>query len=160
MRETTLCYLSKNDCYLMLYRVKKKNDANHDKWIGVGGGMLDGETPKECAIREVWEETGYTMHSPVYRGIVNFYSTDYEDEVMHIFTSNQFSGEQIDCDEGALAWVPISQVPNLPGWEGDRIFLTLLATDAPFFHLSLYYEKDNLVKAILNKEELSLPFEQ
>ncbi len=160
MRETTLCYLSKDNCYLMLHRVKKKNDANHEKWIGVGGGMLAGETPEECAIREVWEETGYTMHSPLYRGVVRFYSDIYEDEVMHLFTATKFSGEEIDCDEGVLAWVPVKDVPSLPGWEGDRIFLSLLAKGAPFFHLSLYYKGDKLERALLEEKELPLPYQE
>ena len=160
MRTTTLCYLIKNDCYLMLHRVKKKNDANHEKWIGVGGGMLEGETPKQCAIREVWEETGYTMHDPTYRGIVYFHSDIYEDEVMHIFTSLDFSGEEIICNEGDLAWVPIAEVPNLPSWEGDRIFLHLLAKESDFFNLSLYYKGDKLEKAILDDIPIPLPFKQ
>ena len=157
MRETTLCYLQKDSCYLMLHRVKKQNDANHDKWIGVGGGLFPGETPLECAIREVWEETGYTMQDATYRGVVNFHCDMAEDEIMHLFTSENFTGEPIECNEGDLQWVPIDLVPSLPGWVGDRIFLKLLKEGAPFFAWSLYYEGDNLISAILDGQPIPLP---
>ena len=145
MRESSLCYLIKNNCYLMLHRVKKKNDVNRDKWIGIGGGMLEGETPTECAIRETQEETGYTMHTPLYRGVVYFSSDVAEDEIMHLFTCDNFSGEEIECDEGELLWVPIEKVPSLPTWEGDHIFLDLLSQNTPFFTLHLRYCGERLI---------------
>lgn len=152
--QTTLCYLEKDGCYLMLHRVKKKNDVNHDKWIGVGGKLEPGEDARACVLREVREETGLTMHAPVYRGIVDFYSAPWPPERMHLFTCTDFSGEMIDCDEGCLEWVDKAAVQDLPVWQGDKIFFKLLAEDAPFFHLELTYEGNVLVKAVLEGENL------
>ena len=139
MFNTTLCYLEQNGSYLMLHRIKKEHDINHDKWIGVGGKFEEGESPEECALREVKEETGLTMHSWNYRGIVTFVSDQYEAESMHLFTSSDFSGNRIDCDEGVLEWVPIDQISSLPLWTGDRIFFRLLMENRPFFSLKLQY---------------------
>lgn len=150
MRNTTLCYLEKDGCYLMLHRVKKKNDINHDKWIGVGGGIEEGETPLDCIIREVREETGYELCSPEYRGILYFYPDTGEDEVIHLFTSKNFSGDQIICDEGDLVWVKKEEIRDFPIWEGDKLFLDLLDKSTAFFSLSLFYVGDRLVKAILD----------
>lgn len=147
---TTLCYLEQDDNYLMLHRIKKEHDINHDKWVGVGGKFEEGESPEECALREVKEETGLTMHSWNYRGIVTFVSDQYEAESMHLFTSSDFSGNLIDCDEGVLEWVPIDHVPSLPLWTGDLIFFRLLREDRPFFSLKLQYEGDKLVYAALD----------
>lgn len=155
MRNTTLCYLEKDGCYLMLHRVKKKNDINHDKWIGIGGGIEEGETPLDCIIREVREETGYELRSPEYRGILYFYPDTGEDEVIHLFTSKDFSGNQIVCDEGDLVWVKKEEIRDLTIWEGDKLFLDLLDKSTSVFSLSLFYVGDRLVKAILDGKTIA-----
>ena len=151
MINTTLCYIRRGEDYLMLHRVKKKNDINHDKWIGVGGKFEDKESPEDCLLREVWEETGLTLTGYRYRGIVTFVSDRYETELMHLFTAHRWTGTVKDCDEGVLEWVPRAKVARLPSWEGDRIFLDLLAREEePFFSLKLCYEGDLLALAVLN----------
>lgn len=151
MINTTLCYIRRGEDYLMLHRVKKKNDINHDKWIGVGGKFEDKESPEDCLLREVWEETGLTLTGYRYRGIVTFVSDRYETELMHLFTADRWTGTIKDCDEGVLEWVPRAKVARLPSWEGDRIFLDLLAREEePFFSLKLCYEGDRLALAVLN----------
>jgi len=150
MINSSLCYMERGDEYLMLHRIKKKNDMNQDKWIGVGGKFLDGESPEECLLREVLEETGLSLTSWRYRGIVTFASDKWETEYMHLFTADAWRGEIIDCDEGALEWVEKSKVSSLPIWEGDKIFLRLLAEDESFFSLKLRYEGETLVYAALN----------
>ena len=150
MLNTTLCYIERDGRYLMLHRVKKVNDINHDKWIGIGGKFEDKESPEDCVLREVREETGLTLTSYAYRGLVTFVSDRYETEYMHLFTADGFAGELIECDEGTLEWVPKERVPDLPTWAGDRIFLDLLMRDVPFFSLKLAYEGDRLVLAVLN----------
>ena len=157
MLNTTLCYIEQDGKYLMLHRVKKKNDINHDKWIGIGGKFEDKESPEDCALREVKEETGLTLTSYAYRGLVTFVSDRYGTEYMHLFTADGFTGELIDCDEGTLEWVDKALVPTLPTWAGDRIFLELLARDVPFFSLKLEYVGDTLVRAVLDGKELPLP---
>lgn len=152
--QTTLCYLEQNGCYLMLHRIKKKNDVNHDKWIGVGGKLDPGETAEACALREVWEEIGLTMQSPAYRGIVDFTCEPWPAERMHLYTCTDFTGTLTDCNEGTLELVPKPEVENLPIWQGDKIFLRLLAEGAPFFHLELTYHGDTLVQAVLEGETL------
>ncbi len=154
MLNTTLCYIEQNECWLMLHRVKKENDINRDKWIGIGGKFEDKESPEECLLREVREETGLTLTRYRYRGLVTFVSDRYETEYMHLFTADGFTGELIDCDEGTLEWVPVAQVPALPTWAGDRIFLDLLTKDVPFFSLKLAYEGDRLVQAVLDGEDI------
>ena len=156
MLNTTLCYIEQDGKYLMLHRVKK-NDINHDKWIGIGGKFEEKESPEDCALREVREETGLTLTSYAYRGLVTFVSDRYETEYMHLFTADGFTGELIDCDEGTLEWVDKALVPTLPTWAGDRIFLELLARDVPFFSLKLEYVGDTLVRAVLDGRERSLP---
>lgn len=158
MKNTTLCYIEKDGAYLMLHRTKKENDGNHNKWIGVGGHCEENESPDECIRREVLEETGLVLHQLSYRGLVTFVSDLYEGEYMHIFTSTAFSGLISACDEGELLWVQKTQVPSLPIWEGDRIFLNLLAENAPFFSLKLVYTGSILNCAILNG--ISLDFRQ
>lgn len=147
---TTLCYLEKDDSYLMLHRVSKKNDINHDKWIGVGGHFEHAESPEDCLKREVQEETGLTLNSFEFRGIVTFVSDDSEAEYMHLFTSKDFSGEMRECDEGKLEWVKIDKIDSLELWEGDKIFLRLLKEKAPFFSLKLVYKNGVLVHKELN----------
>ncbi|MBQ8894964.1 MAG: 8-oxo-dGTP diphosphatase [Clostridia bacterium] len=149
MIDTTLCYLEQNECYLMLHRIKKEKDVNKDKWIGVGGKLEPGETPEQCARREIWEETGLTAENLEYRGIVDFRCTGWPDERMYLFWSDSFTGALKECDEGTLEWVPKEKMDTLPQWEGDRIFLKLLEERAPFFHLDLQYEGDRLVKHTL-----------
>ncbi len=156
MKYTTLCYPERDGKYLMLHRVKKEHDANRDKWIGIGGKFLDGESPEECLLREVREETGLTLTSWRYRGIVTFVSDKWETEYMHLFTADDWLGEIGDCDEGELAWVEKSAVESLPIWEGDKLFLRLLAENAPFFSLKLRYEGEKLVYAALNGRKTAL----
>ena len=141
--------------YLMLHRVKKKNDINHDKWIGVGGGFEHGESPEECALRETREETGLTLTDCRFRGIVTFDCEGQETLYMHLFTASGWTGELTDCDEGELEWVPKEKVYDLPIWEGDKIFFRLLEEDRPFFSLKLSYSaEDVLLRAILDGKEL------
>ena len=155
-RKSTLCYLEKDGKYLMLHRIKKKNDVNHDKWIGVGGKFEAAESPEECALREVMEETGYHMDGWRYRGVVTFVCEPWPVEYMHLFTCDAFSGSQIDCDEGVLEWVPKENITSLPLWQGDKIFLKLLWQEAPFFSLKLVYNGDDLQTAVLNGQKLDI----
>ena len=149
-RHTTLCYIERGDEWLLLHRVKKEQDANRDKWIGLGGKLEPGESPEACLLREVREEAGLTLTSYRYRGIVNFFSDRWEAECMHLFTADGFSGTPGDCDEGELAWIKKADFAALPQWEGDRIFLRLLEEDAPFFTLTLRYVGETLRSAELN----------
>ena len=125
---TTLCYLEKDGQYLMLHRISKKNDVNKGKWIGVGGHFEEGESPEECMLREVFEETGYT--------------------------ADGFTGTMKECDEGKLKWIPKDEIWNLRLWEGDKIFLKLLNEDVPFFSLKLSYKGDELVETVLDGRPL------
>lgn len=150
MINTTLCHIEKDGKYLMLHRIKKEKDLNRDKWVGIGGKFENGESPEECNLRETLEETGLTLNSYRYCGIVTFVSDKWETEYMHIFHSDNFSGELKACDEGVLEWVDISEIYNLPIWEGDKIFLKLIEEKRPFFSLKLEYCGERLVKAILN----------
>ena len=150
---TTLCYIEKDGCYLMLHRISKKNDINRDKWIGVGGHFEGGESPEECLLREVKEETGLTLTDYRFRGIVTFVSDDDPPEYMCLYTATGFYGDMISCDEGTLEWVPFSRISELNLWEGDRIFFRLLQENAPFFSLKLLYRKGRLVKKILDGKE-------
>lgn len=154
MRNTTLCHIERDGKYLMLHRVKKKNDLNQDKWVGIGGKFEDKESPEECNIRETLEETGLLLNSMRYCGIVTFVSDKWETEYMHIFHSDDFSGELKDCDEGELCWVDIKEIYNLPIWEGDKIFLRLIEEKVPFFSLKLQYEGDKLINSVLNGEKI------
>lgn len=155
MRNTTLCYIHNDRGQtLLLHRVKKERDLNRDKWIGVGGGFEDKESPQECLVREVLEETGLTLTSYRYRGIVTFVSDEWETEYMHLFTADGFTGELIRCDEGDLEWVDDDRVLSLPTWEGDRLFLERLWQDTPFFSMKLQYEGDTLVYAAVDDEVL------
>ena len=153
--QTTLCYLEQDGAYLMLHRIKKKNDINHDKWIGIGGKFEEGESPEDCAMREIREETGLVPKDLRYRGIVTFVSDFCPTEYMHLFTAEQFSGKMHACDEGELAWVDKKKIGELPIWEGDRIFLSLLAEEHPFFSLKLVYRGETLVEAVLNGRPLA-----
>ena len=155
MKNTSLCYIEKDGRYLMLHRTRKQNDENHDKWIGIGGKFEAGESPEDCMLREVREETGLSLESWRFRGIVTFVSDEWGTEYMHLFTAGSFTGSLRDCDEGELEWVEKKRIPSLPIWEGDRIFLRLLEEEANFFSLKLCYKGDKLVRAVLNgREEL------
>lgn len=158
MHNSTLGYLENaRGEYLMLHRVKKKADVNKNKWIGVGGHFEEGESPDECFCREVLEETGLTLAGFRFRGVVTFLSAGWDGEYMYLFTADSWTGELADdCNEGELAWVPKEQVPELPIWEGDRIFLRLLAEDHPPFLLTLEYERDRLIRAVLDGKDLSV----
>ena len=155
MWNTTLCYIERQGQYLMLHRVKKENDINKDKWIGIGGKFEDGESPEECALREIREETGLTVTGYRYRGIVTFVSDRWVTEYMHLFTARTDQAEFIDCDEGDLEWVDKDKVKDLPIWTGDKIILDLLNQDVPFFSLKLSYVGDTLVEAVLNGKAIS-----
>ena len=155
MKNTSLCYIEKEGRYLMLHRTKKAGDENRDKWIGIGGKFEAGESPEDCMLREVREETGLSLSSWSFRGIVTFVSDEWGTEYMHLFTADGFAGSLRDCDEGELEWVEKARIPSLPIWEGDKIFLRLLDQGADFFSLKLCYHGDKLVRAVLNgKEEL------
>ena len=153
MINTTLCHIEKDGKYLMLHRIKKQNDLNQDKWIGIGGKFEPQESPEQCNRREAYEETGLILGKCDYRGIVTFVSDKWGTEYMHIFTCRDFTGKIKECDEGVLEWVDKKDVYDLPLWEGDKIFLKLIEyPDYPFFSLRLEYNGDALISAILNDE--------
>ncbi len=157
MKNTTLCYLYRDDEVLLLHRTKKKDDLNEGLWIGIGGHFEENESPEECALREVKEETGLTMTDYRYRGVVTFVSDRYEGEYMHLFTATKTEGTlNGNCDEGELQWIKRELFDELPQWEGDKIFLKLLDDNAPFFSLKLEYAGDRLTRAILNGEPLKI----
>lgn len=156
MKNTSLCYIERDGCYLMLHRTKKVNDENHDKWIGVGGKFEEGESPEECILREAQEETGLTLTAWRYRGIVTFVSDEWGGEYMHLFTADGFTGQIKSCDEGELEWVEKQRLLSLPIWEGDKIFLRLLDSEQPFFSLKLCYQGERLVSAALNGKAMVL----
>lgn len=147
---TTLCYIEKDNAYLMLHRVKKEHDINKDKWIGVGGHFEPDETPEECLLREVKEETGLTLISWRFRGLVTFLSNEWHTEYMCLYTADEYEGEMTECDEGTLEWVDKSRLDELNLWEGDRLFFRLLEEKTEFFSLKLRYEGDKLVEAVLD----------
>lgn len=151
---TTLCYIKKDDSYLMLHRVKKERDINKDKWIGVGGHFEADESPEECLLREVKEETGLTLTAWRLRGIITFMTDVCETEYMFLYTADGFTGELTECSEGNLEWVKISRVCSLPIWEGDKVFFRLLEEQTEFFSLKLRYENNKLVETVLNGVEL------
>ena len=155
MKSTTLCYLERGTQYLMLHRTKKENDLNHDKWLGVGGKFEEGESPEDCMLREVLEETGYTVTQWRYCGIVTFISDVWEAEHMHLFVCTEWTGNEIECNEGDLEWIDKKQLLELTLWEGDKIFLKLIDEHTPFFSLKLTYQGDNLQQAVLNGKEIN-----
>ena len=156
MKNTSLCYIRRGGEVLLMHRIKKELDENRDKWIGIGGKFEPGESPEDCLLRETREETGLILDNWRYRGLVTFVLDDSYTEYMHLFTSDAFHGAlKTDCDEGVLEWLPWAQLPRLPIWEGDRIFLRLIDEDAPFFSLKLVYRQDRLVEAVLNGKVLA-----
>ena len=156
MNFTTLCYIEKENKYLMLHRVSKKKDGNKDKWIGVGGHFEEGESPEDCLLREVREETGLELVNYQFHGLVTFISDKWEDEYMCLYTADKYLGEIGKCDEGELVWVEKDKIKDLNIWEGDKIFLKLLAEAEPFFSLKLQYQGEKLVKSVLNGKEYNL----
>jgi len=155
VKNTTLCYIEKDDKYLMLHRIKKKNDPSHNKWIGVGGKCEKDESPDECIIRETFEETGLRLINPELRAVATFVSDEWESEYMFIFTASEFSGELVsECNEGELAWIDKDKLMELPLWDGDKVFLKLLLEGSPLFLLKLVYEGDNLIHCILDGKEM------
>ena len=140
---TVLAYIKKDDSYLMLFRNKKHNDINQGKWLGIGGHLEKNETKEQALIREIKEETGLDVISYTYRGLLTFINKDYE-EIMYLFTVEEFSGELIECDEGVLEFKKIDEIPTLNIWEGDKVFLDLIARDEPYFELTLIYDNDEL----------------
>ena len=151
MRNTSLCYIERGADYLLLHRIKKAVDENKDKWIGIGGKFEEGESPEDCMLREVREETGLRLTSWRYRGIVTFVSDEWGTEYMHLFTADAWEGcLRQDCAEGVLEWVDRDRLLSLPIWEGDKIFLRLLREEVPFFSLKLRYTGDRLAEAVIN----------
>ena len=147
---TTLCYIERDDSYLMMHRVKKEKDINKDKWVGVGGHFEEGESPEECLLREVREETGLELTSWKLRGVITFSTDTYPTEYMFLYTADGYTGEMIECNEGNLEWVKKSDVYDLPIWEGDKVFFRLMEEDGPVFSLKLRYAGDKLVETVLN----------
>ena len=154
MKNTTLCYIEKDEKYLLIRRTKKKNDGSYHKYMGVGGHFEENESPYDCVIREAFEETGLTLLEPHYRAIVTFCSDKYESEQMHLFTCDKFTGEQTECSEGELVWVNKSDLHTLPMWEGDFVFLDLLKKREEFFSLRLTYKGENLTEVVLNGQKV------
>jgi len=155
MKLSTLCYIEREGCYLMLHRIKKQQDVNAGKWIGVGGKLESGESPDECAVREVLEETGLTLTHPRMRGVITFISAGWDDEIMFLYTGSAEGDMRTDCDEGVLRWVPITDVPSLNLWQGDRVFLNLLLKTEEFFSLKLSYDGDALIYCALNGQDIT-----
>lgn len=154
---TTLCYIEKDGKYLMMHRIKKEHDINAGKWIGIGGHFEEGESPEECLLREAKEETGVTLTSFRFRGIVTFTADDNPTEYMCLYTADAYEGNlDLNCREGVLAWVDKEEVTSLNLWEGDRVFLELLTKDGPFFSLKLSYEKDRLTECLLDGQSIGV----
>ena len=156
MKNTSLCYIERDGQYLMLHRIKKAHDENHDKWIGIGGKFEPGESPEDCVLREVREETGLRLTQYRYCGIITFVSDRWQTEYMHLFHATGFTGALRECDEGQLEWIAIDRLLALPQWAGDRIFLDLMQKNVPFFSLKLRYEGETLVEAVLNGTPLAI----
>lgn len=142
MKLATLCYVmnKKNKTTLMIHRTKKKNDYHEGKWNGLGGKFEKGETPEECAIREIKEESGLLVKSPHMHGFITFPEFDgVDDWYVFIFTAEEYDGNMIDSPEGKLEWIPNDKVTGLNLWEGDKIFLEWLYQDR-FFSAKFNYE--------------------
>lgn len=147
---TTLCYIEHDARYLMLHRIKKENDVNKDKWVGIGGHFEENESPEECLLREVKEETGLILTSYKLRGVITFISDKWQTEYMFLYTADGYRGKLQECDEGELEWVEKPKVNDLPIWEGDKLFFRLLEENRPFFSLKLRYEGETLVEKVLD----------
>ncbi|MEE1247640.1 MAG: 8-oxo-dGTP diphosphatase [Lachnospiraceae bacterium] len=151
---TTLCYIEQDEKYLMMHRVKKEKDINKDKWIGIGGHFEADESPEECLIREVKEETNLTLKSFQLRGVITFRSDKWQTEYMFLYTAEAFPEALGECDEGTLEWIEKKKVYDLPIWEGDKIFFYLLEENRAFFSLKLRYQGEALVEAVLDGENI------
>ena len=156
MKNTSLCYIERDGQYLMLHRIKKAHDENRDKWIGIGGKFEQAESPEDCVLREVREETGLRLTQYRYCGIITFVSDRWQTEYMHLFHATGFTGELRQCDEGQLEWIEKDRLLALPQWAGDRIFLDLMQKNVPFFSLKLRYEGETLAEAVLNGKPLTI----
>ena len=158
IKSTTLCYIENNGSWLMLYRNRKPDDPNEGKWIGIGGKIEDGESPDECNMREVLEETGLILNSQEFRGVIKFRATTYEDEDMYLYTSSEFTPADADaavrfaetgeyeppiCSEGLLRWVAKDELLDLPMWEGDKAFIQKLLDGAESVSMTLQYTGEN-----------------
>lgn len=153
---TTLSYIEDNNHVLMLLRNKKKNDPNQGKWIGVGGKVEPNETIEQSMMREIKEETGFDVVEYQYRGLVHFLSDRHASEDMHLFVVSKFFGKLQTCDEGTLAWIRYDELGRLPMWQGDQIFIQLIRSNHPFFHLTLRYEGYTLIEALLDDVSLDI----
>lgn len=155
---TTLCYVERDNAYLMMHRTKKENDVNKDKWIGIGGHVEDGESPEDCVRREAMEEAGLELSELQFRGLVTFCFRKEENtgatwddwEYMCLFTAKTDAEELPECNEGELVWVEKARVAELNLWEGDLIFFDLLNRNEPFFSLKLCYQGDQLTEVVQN----------
>lgn len=148
MIQTTLCYIEENGKYLMLHRIFKEKDVNKGKWIGVGGKFEYGESPEECLLREVKEETGLTLLNYKLRGILTFLCDQQDPEYIFLYTADQFEGELQTCDEGVLEWIEKEKIPELNLWEGDLKIFELLKEETEVFSLKLRYQGDHLLEAV------------
>ncbi len=157
METTTLCYIERAGQYLMLHRVKKECDVNRDKWVGIGGHIEPGETPEQCLLREVRQETGLTLTRYRACGEICFESAPWPPELMYLYHADGFKGELLTCDEGELVWLDRAVLRSLPAWEGDFIFLELMERRVPYFRLSLHYGGERLDRAVLDGRSLPLP---
>ncbi len=151
---TTLCYIEKDGKYLMMHRIKKENDINRDKWVGIGGHFERDESPEECLLREAQEETGLALTKYRQRGIITFISDKWQTEYMFLYTANEYEGSITECGEGTLEWIGMKDVYKLPIWEGDKIFFRLLEENHPHFSLKLRYEGEALVEAVLDGKNI------
>jgi 8-oxo-dGTP diphosphatase len=149
MEVTTLCYIEKDNKYLMLNRTKKKNDINEGKWIGVGGHIEEGESPYDCIKREIYEETGLSVSELKLRGHLTFILNNSFTEYIWLYTATDYEGELKECDEGILKWIDKDKVYDLNLWEGDKVFLKYLEEKSEFFSLKLEYKDDKLVRVTL-----------
>ncbi len=157
MQLTTLCYIEQNGCYLMIHRTKKQNDPNEGKWLGIGGHFEENESPEECMLREVREETGLTVHNFHFHGVMTFISDVWENEQMFLFSADEVSGTLTDCEEGDLKWIPKEELMDLKLWEGDRIFLKMMLEGVAQFNLKLRYQGEQLVEVVRDGDKTSCP---
>ena len=145
MERTTVCYIRKENQVLMLFRNKRKQDINQGKWIGIGGHFEGEETPEECVLREVYEETGYLLPSVELRAELTVFN-DAAVEKIYVFAADFQQGTLSECSEGTLAWIPIEKLFDLSMWEADRIFLPKILNGDPFFKMTIYYRQNQLIR--------------